>query len=562
MKVFLFFLFLTINCFANEIKKIEYIGDIDLVLGDFSKSNLDTICGFSYDEFYKIWKKNPTFIKKDIENCSEQLKEYLDSLGFYKATVNYEIKDNNAKIEIIKNEPIKVNSIEVEDEYKRFVSFKKDEVFISSKFTESKKDIRKHLNENGYSKADINAKAYINLDEYRVDLIYKITKNKLQYFGDINIKNSANISQELLQKHIEFKKGQIYNSKLLDKTYENLYNFGIYKTIIVEPDFESNSEFIPININLEEGFFKENMFGFGYDTDKKFRFKAQHKNDNFLGDLKQFTLGTKVNSEGFELYNNIFDPYFIKGNISLNNDVSYEDMDYTSYSQKKLQDRLTLSKEIYNLPNSVGFLAEHSTIKSDLKEYESGTYLLNSLFYEIKLDRRDDSLNPKDGYFLSFYIEDGSKFLGSEYDYLKTVTDLRYIKTFDKLTASLKTKIGTLDRDLPIFKHFFAGGAYSNRGYAYEKVGLKDSDDNPYGGLSMIDSSLEFEYNIYKNVGLVTFFDSTMLSMETNKFNDKFYNSFGFGARYYTPIGPFRVDFGFPQDDGGFVFHIGIGQVF
>ena len=76
------------------------------------------------------------------------------------------------------------------------------------------------------------------------------------------------------------------------------------------------------------------------------------------------------------------------------------------------------------------------------------------MFYEIKLDRRDDSLNPKDGYFLSFYIEDGSKFIGSEYDYLKTVSDLKYIKTFDNLTASFKTKIGTLDRDLPIFKHF------------------------------------------------------------------------------------------------------------
>ncbi len=41
------------------------------------------------------------------------------------------------------------------------------------------------------------------------------------------------------------------------------------------------------------------------------------------------------------------------------------------------------------------------------------------MFYEIKLDRRDDSLNPKDGYFLSFYIEDGSKFIGSDRCYKK-----------------------------------------------------------------------------------------------------------------------------------------------
>ena len=63
--------------------------------------------------------------------------------------------------------------------YKKFVNFTKDEVFISSKFSESKKNIRKYLNENGYAKADINAKAYVNLDEYKVELIYIITKNKL-----------------------------------------------------------------------------------------------------------------------------------------------------------------------------------------------------------------------------------------------------------------------------------------------------------------------------------------------------------------------------------------------
>ena len=36
---------------------------------------------------------------------------------------------------------------------------------IKKKGKESKKNIRKYLNENGYAKADINAKAYVNLNE-------------------------------------------------------------------------------------------------------------------------------------------------------------------------------------------------------------------------------------------------------------------------------------------------------------------------------------------------------------------------------------------------------------
>lgn len=101
-KIFLIISILFLNSLANDIKTIDYKGDIDLVLGDFSKSNLDTICGFSYPEIYKIWKKNPTFTSKDIENCSELLKEYSQSLGFYRAKIDYEIKNDIATINIFK----------------------------------------------------------------------------------------------------------------------------------------------------------------------------------------------------------------------------------------------------------------------------------------------------------------------------------------------------------------------------------------------------------------------------------------------------------------------------
>ena len=225
--------------------------------------------------------------------------------------------------------------------------------------------------------------------------------------------------------------------------------------------------------------------------------------------------------------------------------------------------KITLSMFTYNIVSYINRIKHEPQTLGELfrdLECELETLAISmQLFIQILTKISEIQNVVKDNKDLLQIIAVISAFTQKELGFMCESWD---IKTFDNLTASFKTKIGTLDRDLPIFKHFFAGGAYSNRGYAYEKVGVKDSDDNPYGGLSMIDSSLEFEYNIYKNIGVVTFFDSTMLSLESNNFNDKFYNSFGFGARYYTPIGPFRVDFGFPKDDGGFVFHIGIGQVF
>ncbi len=556
------FAFFTIYSFANDIKTIDFKGDIDLLLGDFSKSNLEKVCGISHPTFYKIWQKDVVFTQTDMENCKYLLEEYFSSLSYYMAEIVLTFDENKALFDIKKNEPIKIDSIQIDDEFKNLIELKNSDIFKANNFTNSKKNILRYLNENGYAKAKLDAKAYVDLYLYKVDLIYKVSKNNLIYIGDISIENDAKIDKEFLEKNIDFKKNDIYNIKKIDKTYENLYNFGIYKYISIEPDLERDEDIIPVNIKLVNGEYRETSYGIGYDTDTKFRVKAQYKNENFLGNLKHFTIGAKINSEGYEVYNNFYNPYFVGSDISFNNDISYENKDYKSYSQKKFENKLYFSKEFFGLNNSAGVLLQNSTIKSDLQGYKSGSYLLNSIFYEAILDERDDILNPKNGYYLSFYIENGTSFLASEIDYIKTLSEFRYLKTFDNFTGSFKSKVGTLNKDLPIFKHFFAGGDYSNRGYSYEEVGQKDSDNKPYGGLSMIDSSLEFEYSVKKDFGVVTFFDSTMLSLQTNKFNDTFYNSYGAGIRYYTPIGPLRVDLGFPLKDGGFVLHIGIGQVF
>ncbi|MDY0327782.1 MAG: BamA/TamA family outer membrane protein [Arcobacteraceae bacterium] len=553
---------LVVSLYANEIKNLNFGGNIDLVLGDFSTSNLNKVCNITYPPFYKFWQKNPTFSLYDIQICEELLVEYAQSLGFYEADIITIIKDNKATINIIKNRPIMINSIEIDEKYKKLIDIEVNKQFTTINFSNSKKAITGHLAKVGYPKAELDAKAYVDIDEYKVDIVYKVIKNNPQYFGDITIDNDARIDLEYIEKEVKFKKGELYNSLLIDSTYEGLYNFGIFKYISIDQDLDTTDDVIPVNIKLLEGAYRETMYSIGYDTNTGGRLKAQYKNDNFLGNLKKFTIGTNINQDGYKIYNNFYNPYFYLDGVSINNDITYEDMDYLSYKQRKIEEQIAISKDIFGLTHSIGLLSEHSKIKSKLQEYESGNYLLNSLFYNAIMDRRDSALNPKNGYYLSFYIENGTQSLGSEIEYLKTLTEFRYIKSFDKLTTSFKTIVGSIDHDLPIFKHFFAGGDYSNRGYTYQKVGVLDSEDNPYGGLSMIDSTIEFEYNIYKDIGIATFLDSTMLSQKSNSFNERFYNSVGIGARYYTPIGPLRVDFGFPLRDSGFVFHIGIGQVF
>lgn len=138
-KIFLIITILTLSCFGKEIKTIDFSGDIDLVLGDFSKSNLEKVCDISYPTIYKFWKEKPTFTQNDIKICSDLLKDYFDSFGFYRALISYEIVEDKTIFNIKKDEQIKISSIKIEDEYKNIIDLKVNDGFKASNFTNSKK---------------------------------------------------------------------------------------------------------------------------------------------------------------------------------------------------------------------------------------------------------------------------------------------------------------------------------------------------------------------------------------------------------------------------------------
>jgi len=169
-------------------------------------------------------------------------------------------------------------------------------------------------------------------------------------------------------------------------------------------------------------------------------------------------------------------------------------------------------------------------------------------------------MNARNGYYLSFYAEKAMGVIGSEIEYLKLLGEGRYIKEFDPMVFAFKLRIGTLNHETPLFKHFFTGGAMSNRGYEYRDLGPHTKGDAT-GGVGVIDTSFEGRYPITENFSVVGFFDASTISEEVQKFNDDWYRSYGMGMRYISIIGPLRFDIGF-QEEGDFALHLGIGQVF
>jgi outer membrane protein insertion porin family len=142
----------------------------------------------------------------------------------------------------------------------------------------------------------------------------------------------------------------------------------------------------------------------------------------------------------------------------------------------------------------------------------------------------------------------------------------------------------TTVRLIPLPERFFAGGGTSLRGFALNQAGPRDAAGFPVGGQAMLALNQELRFpmrlpfigtalggalfydggNVYSRLGRITFRSSppgpifnpanpTQCQYNcTNELN-YFAHTVGMGFRYSTPVGPIRIDLGFPINRPRFV---------
>ncbi|HZO22410.1 MAG TPA: BamA/TamA family outer membrane protein [Steroidobacteraceae bacterium] len=131
---------------------------------------------------------------------------------------------------------------------------------------------------------------------------------------------------------------------------------------------------------------------------------------------------------------------------------------------------------------------------------------------------------------------------------------------------------GASEFSLPPDQRFYAGGSGTIRGYRYQSVGPLFSDGNPVGGTAIQAGTAEYRQRIGTSFGTAVFVDAGQVSKNLNILNSTLRFGTGAGVRYYTPIGPIRVDIAVPINkrprtatfagDDSFEVYIGLGQAF
>lgn len=204
--------------------------------------------------------------------------------------------------------------------------------------------------------------------------------------------------------------------------------------------------------------------------------------------------------------------------------------------------------------------------------FGENNYLLVSLPLEASYDTRDKPLDPTKGVSIiatltpTVEATGGAAFNKSEFQaaaYRAFDSDGRVVFAGRIGGGSIA---GASLADVPATTRFFAGGGGSVRGYEYRSLG-PTVDNEIVGGLGYVGASAELRLRVTELFGIVPFIDvASVTDNPWPDFSGDFFVGTGIGLRYYTALGPLRVDVATPlthrEGRSAIGVYVGLGQAF
>jgi translocation and assembly module TamA len=201
-------------------------------------------------------------------------------------------------------------------------------------------------------------------------------------------------------------------------------------------------------------------------------------------------------------------------------------------------------------------------------------YTLVGVPVSATYDSTDNKLDPTRGVRLSASLVGFPSFLGSTLNLAEAKARGSAYYSLDadsRLILAGRIGLGSLAGpaldEIPANWRFYAGGGGSVRGYQYDNLGPTAPNGAIIGGRSLFDASAELRVKLTDTIGVVPFFDAgNAFASSTPDFGQPLQMAAGLGLRYYTSIGPIRVDLAAPINrrpgDKPLALYVSIGQAF
>ncbi|MBM3238733.1 outer membrane protein assembly factor BamA [Candidatus Poribacteria bacterium] len=412
----------------------------------------------------------------------------------------------------------------------------KDEIYLRSKYGEE-----------GYVYAKIESSFHGGIVTFKIDEGKRAYLSKLRFFG--NEKTKENV----LKREFLVKEGEPFNTTKIAKTQQRLYALGLFSSVDFEsPGMNIAEERLDLFVRLKERKMNSFYFSGGYNPSEGYRGSIESFYKNLFGRGQQLGIKLSQGRRGSRYEVNFMEPWLLNTRtrsmmrIFRDNLEEQDDVLVKGGSASFARD--------WNLA-SIALKYQYQLIdQSELKKDEPLS-TISSVELSFRRDSRDFILSPTKGWLHEFNFEyAGGPLLRGDNSFYKLSSDIRYHQQISKSSVlAFALRAGRarglrLTKDIISLERFRAGGSTTIRGYEEDSLGPGDIK-------FIFNAELRFPiYNVPlsqaylpKKIGGVVFFDTGNIWDEFKEIKKPWVaSSIGAGLWIGTPIGPVRLDYGYP----------------
>ncbi|KAA2212710.1 autotransporter assembly complex protein TamA [Teichococcus oryzae] len=374
--------------------------------------------------------------------------------------------------------------------------------------------------------------------------------------------------------------GQPYNPKTLEETRQDLLGLGVFSTVRARAGERLDEEGrLPVTFTVIERPLHAIGFGAAYETRYGPTFSTYWEHRNLFGGAEKLRLEAEVNrlgvsgdtsETGGRVGASLATPWFAGRDQTLTFSIAGVRERLDAYDRDAFTADAILERNVSKrLTFGFGPQVEFSRVTQDDVTTD---YQLIGLLGQLRWNDTDSPLNPSRGTRAAVLVNpvyslgESNAFTrlrlqGSTY--LDMSGDKGSILALRGVVGSI---VGASFGGVPPDKRFYSGGGGSVRGYDYQSIGPRTARNEPAGGLSLIEGSVELRQRVSGPWGMAAFVDAGAVTEDPTPTFDNLKVGAGLGVRYQTAIGPIRADVAIPlnkeRDDAAFGFYIGIGQAF
>ena len=432
------------------------------------------------------------------------------------------------------------------------------------------------LSENGFPFARVGEpEVRIDHEERKGELDIVVSPGAYRTFGSIILNNEKLFSARHVARIARFEPGDPYRASDVEDLRSAIVATGLISSVALTPKDAGDGEHVDLAVDVRPAPLRTIAGELGYGTGEGYRAAVSWQHRNLFPPEGAVTLrgvlGTQEQTASFTYRRNNFRErdHVLTGLVSISNIKrdAYDARTITLSGALERQTNILFQKKwVWRVGAEL--------IASDEKDAFSGgnrrTFLIGAVPLSLTYDGSDDLLNPSRGFRLGGRFSPELSFQNGTFGYSRVQIDGSvYQPVTERVVLAARARFGTIlgstvDRIAPS-RRFYAGGGASVRGYGYQDIGPRDANNDPIGGKSLAEFSLESRVR-FGNFGIVPFVDAGNISTSfLPRFRDLRIGA-GMGFRYYSSFGPIRIDVGTPlnpqKGDPRVAVYVSLGQAF